>query len=80
MNIVSLPPDLEQFAQRAIDAGRYRDMTGVVSAAMGLLKQMEADREAMIVSLEEAQAERVRLGFTTIEDLSRDMDSVITLS
>lgn len=65
MNAVTLPPDLERFADEAVAAGRYRDHAEVVSAAMSLLQQVERQRAELHASLVAAQEEGDRDGYLT---------------
>ena len=41
---VTLPPELERFAEEAVAAGRYRDLSDVVAAGVSLLRRAEAER------------------------------------
>jgi putative addiction module CopG family antidote len=77
MDTVTLPPDLEQFANEAVASGRFRDRQEMLTAAMGLLRQQEAARAAFVTSLEEAEAEGERDGFFTIDEVMREMDELI---
>lgn len=74
---LTLPPELEGFAAEAIAAGRYRDVSELVQTGMRLLQRAEAERAALIRSLEEAQAEGVRDGFFTIEEVASGMNDII---
>ncbi len=77
INAVTLPPDLERFAAQAIAAGRYRDMSEVVQAAMTLLQEAEAELAAFAASLDAAKAEGARDGYFTIEEVMREADAII---
>ena len=77
MNAVTLPPELERFADEAVANGRYRDVDEVVRTAVGLLQRAEAERAAFVASLETAQAEGERDGFFTIDEVAAELDEVI---
>ena len=46
MDTVTLPPDLERFAEAAVAAGRYRDIAELVAAGVDLLRRREEARAA----------------------------------
>lgn len=77
MDTVTLPPDLARFATEAIAAGRYRDVADVVAAGVRLLQRQDEARSAFVASLDEAIAEGERDGFSSIEEVEREMDEVI---
>lgn len=77
MNAVTLPPELERFADEVVASGRYRDLDEVVRTGLSLLRQAEAERDAFIASLEAARAEGERDGFFTIDEVMRDADALI---
>ena len=77
MDAVTLPPELERFADEVVASGRYRDLDEVVRTGLNLLRQAEAERDAFIASLEEARAEGERDGFLTIDEVMRDADALI---
>jgi len=77
MESVTLPPELERFATEAVAAGRYRDLSAVVTAGMRLLQRQDEARAAFAASLNEAIATGEREGFFSIEDVEREMDAVI---
>jgi antitoxin ParD1/3/4 len=70
---VILSPEQERFAREAVAEGRFRDMADVVQAGLELLRQAEAEAEAFVVSLREAQAEAEREGFISADDVHSDM-------
>ena len=72
-----LSPELERFAADAVASGRYRDVSEVVAAGVSLLQRQEKARAAFVQSLDDAMAEGERDGFFTIEEVERDMDTVI---
>jgi putative addiction module CopG family antidote len=77
MDHVTLPPELELFAEEAVAAGRFPDVSAVVAAAVSLLQRAEAERAAFISSLEEAQAEAEREGWHELEDVLAEVDAII---
>jgi len=78
MDDVFLPPELEQFATEAVAAGRYRDVSEVVAAGIGLLRLQDAARAELLASVIAAEKEGDRLGYLSIEEVERDMEEVIT--
>lgn len=77
MDHVILPPELERFAAEAIAAGRFRDLSDVVAAGVGLLRRQEQARAEFVASLAEAEAESERDVFHTIDDVHAEMAAVI---
>ena len=77
MKDVTLPRELERFAAEAIAAGRYRDMTELLAAGVGLLQRAEAARAEFIASLEAAEAESERDGWYTIDEVHAEMTALI---
>ena len=77
MNAVTLPPELERFAEEAVASGRYRDMAELLAAGVSLLQRAEAARAEFIASLEEAEAEGERDGFRTIEEVHQEISELI---
>ena len=77
MDGMTIPPELERFADEAVAAGRYRDRSEVVAAGLRLLQQADAEVAAFVRSLEDAQAEGERNGFLTIDEVCQDLDALI---
>ena len=77
MDGVSLPPELERFATEAVAAGRYHDVAEVVAAGVRLLQRQDEARSAFVASLDEAIAEGERDGFSSLEEVEREIDEVI---
>ena len=50
MDDVTLPPELERFAEAAVAAGRFRDMSEVVAAGVSLLQRQEQARAELLAS------------------------------
>ena len=77
MDGMTLPPELERFADEAVAAGRFRDRSEVVAAGLRLLQQAEEDLAAFVQSLEDAQAEGERDGFVPAEQVHREMSAML---
>ena len=77
MDTVTLPPELERFASEAVAAGRYRDLSEVVTAGMRLLQREEAELAAFVDSLEAARAEADRDGWVSLDEMMAEMDRII---
>ncbi len=77
MNAVTLPPDLERFADEAVAAGRFSDVADVVRAGLSLLQRMEARRAVLEASLDAAIAEGEQNGFLTLEESMADIDLLL---
>lgn len=77
MNAVTLPPDLERFADEVIAKGRFRDVDEVVRAGVSLLQRAEAERAAFEASLDNAIAEGEQDGFLTLDEVMRDADALL---
>ena len=74
---MTLPSELERFAEEAVAAGRYRDLAEVFAAGVSLFQRQEAQRTAFVRSLEDAEAEGEREGFLTVNEVCLDLDSLI---
>jgi len=77
MDPVTLPPDLERFAEAEIAAGRFRDLSEVVAAGIDLLRRAEAERAAFVASLEAAETEADRDGWFSLDEVLAEMDTII---
>ena len=64
-----LPPELERFATEAVAAGRYRDVSDVVAAAVSLLRRQEAARAELLASVLAAEEEADRVGCVTGDEM-----------
>jgi antitoxin ParD1/3/4 len=69
MDDVTLPPELERFAEEAVAAGRFRDRSDVVAAGMSLPQRQEQARAALLASVLAAEAEADRDGYLTADDM-----------
>jgi antitoxin ParD1/3/4 len=74
---VSLTPELERFAETCVQSGRYNSVSEVTRAGLRLLQELEAQRAALLASLEQAEAEGERDGFFTLEEVEADMRAAI---
>jgi putative addiction module CopG family antidote len=77
MDNVTLPPELERFAEEAIAAGRYRDLSDALAAGLRLLQRQEQARAEFVASLEEAEAESDREGWHSLEEVMAEADQII---
>jgi putative addiction module CopG family antidote len=69
MDTITLPPELEQFATEAVATGRYRDVSDLVAAGLGLLQRQEQARAQLLASVLAAKAEADRDGYLTGDEL-----------
>jgi putative addiction module CopG family antidote len=76
MDPVTLPPDLQRFAEEEVAAGRFRNLSEVAAAGVNLLRRAEAERAAFIASLEAAEAEADRDGWLSLDDVLAEMDDL----
>ncbi len=74
---MTLPPELERFANEAIAAGRFRDVAELVASGVSLLQRQEQARSAFITSLEDAEAEAERDGWHSLDDVLAETDTII---
>ena len=77
MDSVTLPPELERFAAEAVAAGRYRDLSELVAAGVGLLRRQEEARVDFVASLEAAEAEAEHEGWHSLDDVLVEADRII---
>lgn len=77
MDKITLPPDLESFAEEAVAAGRFHDVSAVVAAGVSLLQRHEQARAEFDASLEAAEADGELEGFVTIEEVHREINDLI---
>ena len=69
MNNVTLPPELERFAEAAVAAGRYRDVSAVVAAGVSLLQRQDQARAELLASVLAAEEEAEREGCVTGDEM-----------
>jgi putative addiction module CopG family antidote len=69
MDDVTLPPELERFAEEAAAAGRYRDRSELVAAGLRLLQRQEQARAELLTSVLVAEEEADRDGYLTADEM-----------
>lgn len=69
MDDVTLPPELERFAEEAVAAGRFRDVSAVVAAGVSLLLQQDRARAEFLASVVAAEEEAEREGCITGDEM-----------
>ena len=77
MDTVTLPPELVQFAEDAVAAGRFRDISEVVAAGVSLLQRQEQARSAFNASLEAAEWKESRTASSQSEEVHREINGLI---
>lgn len=74
---VSLTPELEGFAEQCVASGRYGNVSEVMRAALRLLQEQEAKREAFMRMLGAAEREGDERGWFEIDQVAEKMDAII---
>jgi antitoxin ParD1/3/4 len=69
MHDVTLPPELKRFAEDAVAAGRYRDLSELVAAGLRLLQRQEQARAEFLASVLAAEEEAEREGCVTGDEM-----------
>ena len=69
MDDVTLPPELERFAEEAVATGRFRDVSEVVAAGVSLLQRQEQARAELLASVLAAEEEADRDGYFTADEM-----------
>jgi antitoxin ParD1/3/4 len=77
MDTVTLPPELERFAEEAVAAGRFPNLSAVVAAGVSLLQRQEQARADFVASLAAAEAEAEREGWHSLDDVMAEADQII---
>ena len=77
MDAVTLPPELERFAEEAVAAGRYRDLSDVVAAGVSLLQRQEQARAELLASVLAAKEESEREGYLTGDEVAERVRATI---
>ncbi|RJF80464.1 type II toxin-antitoxin system ParD family antitoxin [Oleomonas cavernae] len=75
---VHLTPELENFARACVESGRYNNVSEVMRAGLRLLQRDEEERLRFLATLDEAEAEADRDGTFAIEEVSTEIDAIIT--
>lgn len=74
---VHLTPELENFARRCVESGRYNSVSEVVRSALRLLQDGEERRTRFTAMLEAAQLEAEQKGVHEADDVLAEMDRMI---
>ena len=77
MDDVILPPELERFAEEAIAAGRYRDVSALVAAGIRLLQRQDEARAELLASVLAAKEESDREGYLTGDEVAARVRATI---
>lgn len=77
MDDVTLPPELERFATEAVAAGRYRNLSEVVTAGVSLLQRQEQARAELLASVLAAKEESDRDGYLTGDEVAERVRTTI---
>ena len=77
MDNVTLPPELERFAEEAVAAGRYRDVSAVVAAGIRLLQRQDEARAELLTSVLAAKEESDREGYLTGDEVAARVRATI---
>jgi putative addiction module CopG family antidote len=77
MHDVILPPELERFAEEAVAAGRYRDVSAVVAAGVRLLQRQDEARAELLASVLAAKEESDREGYLTGDEVAARVRATI---
>ena len=77
MDDVTLPPELERFAEQAVSAGRYRDRSELIAAGVSLLQRAEAERAELLASVLAARERAGREGCLTGEEVAERVRATI---
>jgi antitoxin ParD1/3/4 len=60
-----------------VQTGRYANVSEVARAALRLLQQAEQQRQDFVAMLQAAEAEGDAIGFTTVEALGAELETLI---
>ena len=74
---VHLTPELERFAQGCVSGGRFNNVSEVVRSGLRLLQEHEERRAMFVASLESAMEEARQQGFSTANEVERDVRAAI---
>jgi antitoxin ParD1/3/4 len=74
---VHLTPELEQFARKCVEAGRYNNMSEVVRSGLRLLQDAEDRRDRLSLMLKAAEQEADRDGTVSIDSVLAEIDDII---
>jgi antitoxin ParD1/3/4 len=74
---VHLTPELERFARKCVEEGRYNNVSEVVRSGLRLLQEAEERRQAFTAMLREAEEEGDREGTFTLDEVLAEADQII---
>lgn len=74
---VHLSPDLERFAKRCVEEGRYNNVSEVVRSALRMLQDAEERKRAFMAMLKAAEDEANEKGWPTMDDAMAAMEAVV---
>lgn len=77
MDDVTPPPELEQFAEAAVAAGRSRDVSAVVAAGVRLLQRKDEARAELLASVLAAKEESDREGYLRGDEVAERVRATI---
>jgi len=77
MDNVTLPPELERFADEAVAAGRFRTVSDVLAAGLSLLQRQEQARAELLASVLAAKEESERAGYLTGDEVAERVRATI---
>jgi putative addiction module CopG family antidote len=77
MDGMTLPPELERYADEVVAAGRFRDRSEVVAAGLRLLREADIEVAEFVASLEDARVEAERDGWISLDEMTETMDQVV---
>ena len=77
MDDITLPPELEQFAEAAVAAGRYRNVSAVVAAGVRLLQRQDEARAELLASVLAAKDELDWEGYLTGDEVAERVRATI---
>ena len=74
---VHLTPELERFARKCVEGGRYNNVSEVVRASLRLLQDAEDRRRDFRHMLDEVMDEADRDGTFSVESVMVEVDAII---
>ncbi len=74
---IELSSDIEGFVQELVAAGRFADADEAVNYGLSLLRDQQAQKDAFMAMLKEAEAEAERDGYFTIEEVTAEIDEML---
>lgn len=74
---VHLTPELERFARKCVEEGRYNNVSEVVRSGLRLLQEAEERRQAFTAMLREAEEEGDREGAFTLDEVVAEAGQII---